>query len=160
MLLNLVVSQTVSYVSCGMRTGWDEGHAGALVKPSWVMVLYMWDWWSGLSRFLPSQHLVVTVSHEYSSISAVNGLYSRGEVVDCEDTAGAWLGGEVDHLGASVDGGLQAVVAQTDVGLGLGKTVRAGLADCHTETLLKEKRQNLPINKRCSFWKDLLLGRL
>ncbi len=56
MSLKPVVSQRVSKASCGMRTGWDEGHAPAGVKAS-LTVLYMWLWWSGESRFLPSQQL-------------------------------------------------------------------------------------------------------
>ena len=88
----------VSRASCGMRTGWDDGQAPAATKPP-LTVLYMWSWWLGLSRFLPSQQLDLG-----ASVSMIawycRGLfgYSRGEVVDGHDAGGAWLGREVVGL--------------------------------------------------------------
>jgi hypothetical protein len=36
--------------------GCVEGQLGALLKPSELTVLYIWEAWSGESKFLPSQH--------------------------------------------------------------------------------------------------------
>jgi hypothetical protein len=54
--LNCVVSQSVSYATCGMRTGCEAGHGLAFWKASFC-VLNMWSWWLGESASLPFQQL-------------------------------------------------------------------------------------------------------
>jgi hypothetical protein len=63
MLSNCVVSQSVSYATCGMRTGCEAGQGPAGEKAS-LAVLYMWSWWLGESTSLPFQQLRGGVSCE------------------------------------------------------------------------------------------------
>jgi hypothetical protein len=61
----------------------------------------------------------------------MNLVNLRGEVVSDEDTSRAGLGGEVRQLRATVEKGLEAVVAETS--MWLRSLTRA--ANGHTETL-------------------------
>ena len=55
-------------------------------------------------------------------------------MVDGKNASRARLVGEVGHLRTTVDEGGQTVVAQTNLGFGLGGVVNTGAADGHAET--------------------------
>jgi hypothetical protein len=59
--------------------------------------------------------------------------------MDGKDTGRARLVGEINHLPASVDEGLEAVVAKPNVALCLVERSRCWAADRHAETLKKKK---------------------
>lgn len=56
-------------------------------------------------------------------------------MVDGKDASSALLGGEVGHLGTTVEEGGQAVEAEADVAPGLFEGRSSGLADRHAEAM-------------------------
>jgi hypothetical protein len=61
LLLNCVVSQTISSIICGILTGWVDGQSPPTLDPvkraGPAFGYATWDLWSGLSRLTPSQHV-------------------------------------------------------------------------------------------------------
>ena len=136
MELNWVVSQRVSYATWGTRTGCDAGQGPAFWNASFT-VLYMCDWWSGLSTFLPSQHLL-PVSNTARVLKIKWHL--RGEVVDSHDTAGARRSGEIVELWESSALVLKADELQARPPLRVSRRAANG----HPEALIAHRQSYHP----------------
>ena len=128
--LNSRVSHITSYMTCGSLTGWLAGHGPEDSKLP-LSGYATWLLWSGLSRFLPSQHLLnaeksqlrSSVSHPqtttlpfYRGEGVLNGIDSRWESNSGADASGTSPRGKLSSIHArAVDAGSAAKGGLRDV---------------------------------------------